>query len=137
MPRPLLSHVDVRVSDRQRSIAFYDEVLGALGFVRRASDGDAWTSYVDAAYGPGSNLARGAADFEWFGFTIDAAPQPNANRIAFIAMTNDEVDRVADTLRRINANAVEGPDFSEGPGYYAVFFEDPDGHRLEVCCRTE
>jgi catechol 2,3-dioxygenase-like lactoylglutathione lyase family enzyme len=26
-----------------------------------------------------------------------------------------------------------GVDYS--PGYYAVFFEDPDGNKLEVCCR--
>ena len=23
----------------------------------------------------------------------------------------------------------------EGPGYYAFFFEDPDGNKLEICCR--
>jgi hypothetical protein len=23
------------------------------------------------------------------------------------------------------------------PGYYAVFFEDPDGNKLEICCREQ
>jgi len=33
---------------------------------------------------------------------------------------------------------VEGPMFNPEyePGYYAIFFEDPCGNRLEVCCRV-
>ncbi len=130
MSRPLLSHVDLRVRDRTRSTHFYDGLFGALGFIRR--DSEQWTSYYD-----GSKAAPGAADFEWFGFTEDASPSPNSNRIAFVATANEEVDRVAGVLRQIGAAAVEGPNYDEGPGYYAVFFEDPDGHRLEVCCRTQ
>jgi catechol 2,3-dioxygenase-like lactoylglutathione lyase family enzyme len=129
MARPLLSHIDLRVRDRVRSKAFYDALLGDLGFIRR--DSEQWTSYFD-----GANAAPGPSDFEWFGFTEDASPVPNSNRIAFVATSNDEVDRVADVLRRIGARNLEGPNYDEGPGYYAVFFEDPDGHRLEVCCRT-
>jgi len=129
MARPLLSHVDLRVRDRARSIVFYDALLGALGFSRR--DGDEWTSYYDPAI-----EAPGPAEFEWFGFTEDRLTSPNSNRIALIALSNAEVERVGALLRRIGAGAVEGPNYDEGPGYYAVFFEDPDGHRLEVCCRT-
>jgi len=129
MARPLLSHVDLRVRDRARSIVFYDALLGALGFSRR--DGDEWTSYYDPAI-----EAPGPAEFEWFGFTEDISASPNGNRIALIALSNAEVERVGALLRRIGAGAVEGPNYDEGPGYYAVFFEDPDGHRLEVCCRT-
>jgi len=57
MPRPLLSHIDLRVRDRSRSTAFYDALLGSLGFRRR--DGEQWTSYYD-----GANEAPGPADFE-------------------------------------------------------------------------
>jgi len=130
MARPLLSHVDVRVRDRARSKAFYDALLGALGFIRR--DSEQWTSYYD-----GGNQAPGPADFEWFGFTEDASAMPNSNRTAFVATSNEDVDRIAEVLRRIGANDVDGPNYDEGPGYYAVFFVDPDGHRLEVCCRTQ
>ncbi len=129
MARPLLSHVDLRVRDRNRSIAFYDALFGALGFSRR--DGDMWTSYYDVSIDRTS-----PADFEWFGFTEDAAATPNLNRIAFVATSNDEVDKVATILRNIGTR-VEGPNYDEGPRYYAIFFDDPDGHPLEVCCRAE
>jgi len=62
---------------------------------------------------------------------------PNSNRIAFVATSNDDVERTAELLRRIGARDVDGPNYAEGPGYYVVFFEDPDGRRLEVCCRTQ
>ena len=128
MGRPLLSHVDVRVRDRKRSSEFYDRLLGSLGFRRR--DSESWTSYYDA-----SITTPGPADYVWFGFTEDARATSNANRIAFIALSNDEVDRVAALLPTIGAGEIEGPNYDEGPSYYAIFFTDPDGNRLEVCCR--
>ena len=38
--------------------------------------------------------------------------------------------------RAAGARNIEGPEVYEEPGYYAVFFEDPDGNKLEVCYRT-
>ncbi|MDQ6930375.1 MAG: VOC family protein [Candidatus Eremiobacteraeota bacterium] len=128
-PRRLLSHIDLRVRDRARSAAFYDQLLGVLGLSRR--DTEDWTSYFDA-----SNKPAGPDEVAWFGFTQDEAVLPNANRIAFLAASNEEVDRVAEILRQIDASNIEGPNYDEGPAYYAVFFGDPDGHLLEVCCRV-
>ncbi|MBV8727461.1 MAG: VOC family protein, partial [Candidatus Eremiobacteraeota bacterium] len=83
-----------------------------------------------------SMTRSGPADFEWLGFTEDVNASPNKNRIAFVATSNDDVEHVAAILREIGAD-VEGPNYDEGPGYYAVFFADPDGNLLEVCCRTQ
>jgi len=129
LKRPLLSHIDLRVRDKARAVAFYDKVLGALGFTR--DDGDEWTSYHDT-----SATRRGPEDFEWFGFTEEPDARPNSNRIGFVAMSNDEVDQVAAILRELGMH-VEGPNYDEGPGYYGVFFADPDGNLLEVCCRIQ
>jgi catechol 2,3-dioxygenase-like lactoylglutathione lyase family enzyme len=126
--RPLLSHIDMRVRDRARSIVFYDALLGALEFTR--GDSTNWTSYFDA-----STNASLPADYEWFGFTQDLEAVPNTNRIAFAALSIESVDRVAAILSNIGASEIEGPNYDEGPTYYAIFFTDPDGHHLEVCCR--
>jgi len=42
------------------------------------------------------------------------------------------------TNPRGGACAVEGPGYCHDytPGYYAVFFEDADGNKWEICCRT-
>lgn len=124
MKRPVLSHADLRVRDRVRATAFYDAVLGALGLIARPSE--EWTSYAPASENEGLG--------DWFGFTEDAAMTPNAGRIAFAAQSCEDVDRVTTVLMEIGAKNIEGPDYDYGPEYYAVFFEDPDGNKLEVCC---
>ena len=34
---------------------------------------------------------------------------------------------------------LKGPEICKdySPGYYAFFFEDPDGNKLEICCREK
>ena len=44
------------------------------------------------------------------------------------------MDRLAELAAQIGARNIEGPLDYEA-GYYAVFFEDPCGNRLEVCHR--
>ena len=68
----------------------------------------------------------------------DHAHQPNATRLAFWAETKEEVDQIAKVAAAAGAKNMEGPMFNPEyePGYYTIFFEDPCGNRLEVCCRT-
>jgi predicted lactoylglutathione lyase len=55
----------------------------------------------------------------------------------FGAETRAEVDRLARLVRKIGGKNLDGPELCPGysPGYYACFFEDPDGNNLEICCR--
>ena len=119
----LISHVDLRVRDRARAEAFYTPLLALLD--ARPRHGETWTSYAVA----------GEGDVHWLGFTEDQAMIPSATRIALLAASRDAVDRVARQLPALGARIIEGPDTSED--YYAVFFEDPDGNRLEVAFPAE
>jgi catechol 2,3-dioxygenase-like lactoylglutathione lyase family enzyme len=40
-------------------------------------------------------------------------------------------------VRQAGGKNLEGPEIcvDYSPGYYAFFFEDPDGNKLEICCR--
>jgi predicted lactoylglutathione lyase len=73
---------------------------------------------------------------EFFGVTESSGHVPNENRIAFWASSMSEVDRLAEVAKHAGARNMEGPMPYE-PGYYAVFFEDPCGNRLEVCHRSK
>jgi len=122
--RRLLSHVDLRVRDRDAAEAFYDVVFAPLKIARSNGDGE-WVSYdaipeVDDAYAT-----------EWFGFTQDADMSPSGTRIALYAASREEVDRVAEAAAEAGALDIERP--GEIYGYYATFFADPDGNKLEVC----
>jgi len=74
---------------------------------------------------------------EFFGVTESSRHIANECRIAFWADSTSEVDRLAEIVVRAGARNVEGPGYYEGHGYYAVFFEDPSGNRLEICHRSE
>jgi catechol 2,3-dioxygenase-like lactoylglutathione lyase family enzyme len=124
-----LDHIDLRVRDLARAKEFYRKLLPALGFICDRSDQEWGTFYA----------AGGDQPEAFFGFTADPQHQPNGNRIAFWANSRADVDQIGELLPQIGARNLEGPELCReySPGYYAVFFEDPDGNKLEVCCREQ
>jgi catechol 2,3-dioxygenase-like lactoylglutathione lyase family enzyme len=125
MPR-ILDHIDLRVPSVERARAFYDRLLPALGFTEWQDVPSGWISYS----APGNPS-------EFFGFIESPGHIPNENRIAFWAESNGAVDALVPLLLEIAAQQIEGPGYDEGPGYYAIFFEDPFGNRLEICHRLQ
>jgi catechol 2,3-dioxygenase-like lactoylglutathione lyase family enzyme len=126
MSRRLFDHIDLRVKNRAAAQKFYAQVLPALGF-RVDKSGEEWGLF--------SAGDEKAVDF--FGFEEEVDHQPNGNRIAFWAESRDAVNKVAEVVRQAGGQNIEGPELclDYSPGYYAVFFEDPDGNKLEVCFR--
>jgi catechol 2,3-dioxygenase-like lactoylglutathione lyase family enzyme len=122
-----LDHIDLRVRDMQVAREFYGKFLPQLGFSHE-SPGDDFHAFFAAGSGKPS---------EFFCFSEHKNHQPNDTRIAFWADTREEVDRVAKLVRDAGGKALEGPEVCEeySPGYYGFFFEDPDGNKLEICCR--
>ena len=120
-------HIDLRVKNLDEAKPFYAQLLPALGFAVENSSHE-WCMW---------QAAPGGGPVEFFGFTEDRNHQPNDNRIAFWAESRREVDRLADAVRQAGGSNVEGPGLCPeySPGYYAVFFEDPSGNKLEICCR--
>jgi catechol 2,3-dioxygenase-like lactoylglutathione lyase family enzyme len=123
----VFDHIDLRVRDRARAQKFYSQILPALGFERDKSE-EEWGTF---------EVQGDGAPMEFFGFTEDANHVPNETRIAFWADTREEVNRVAEIVRAAGGRNLEGPQIwpEYTPGYYALFFEDLDGNKLEVCCR--
>ena len=124
MPRRY-DHIDLRVRSLAEVKPFYAALLPALGFTKDISTGP-WLEY-------GAQDGSAAPDF--FGIIESATHVPNENRIAFWADSIAEVDRLATIVRAAGGRNIEGPAY-EADYYYAVFFEDPTGNRLEVCHRT-
>jgi hypothetical protein len=128
MKSRLFDHIDLRVTNLEAADAFYSVVLPAIGFPKRRVEADS------IAY----DSSRDHSKPEFISLIEDTEHVPNKTRIAFWCDTREEVDQVAAVLSRAKALNVEGPMFNPdyGAGYYAVFFEDPCGNRLEVCCRV-
>ena len=123
--RRCYDHIDLRVRNLAEVRPFYKILLPALGFSREVKV-EGWLQFE-------AEGTDGATEF----FGVTESPQHVANecRVAFAADSISEVDKLAEIAMRAGARNVEGPMYEE-PQYYAVFFEDPCGNRLEVCFRT-
>ena len=127
MKTRLFDHIDLRVKDIARAQKFYAAVLPAIGFTEPEDTGPEWYNF----YAPGEGKR------EFFGFTEDPNHVPNGTRISFWADSREEVDRVAQVVRQAGGKVLEGPELCVDytPNYYAFFWEDPDGNKLEICFR--
>lgn len=126
MKTRIFDHIDLRVADMAAAQEFYDQLLPALGFSEASGDDESRTYQA-----PGDQAEA------FFAFDKAAHHLPNENRIAFWAESRVEVDRLAEVVRQAGGRNLEGPELCReySPGYYAVFFEDPSGNKLEICFR--
>lgn len=122
--RRCFDHVDLRVRSLAGARPFYEALLPALGFTRDAKV-EGWLQFEAAG-------TDGAPEF--FGVTESPRHVANECRVAFWADSIHAVDRLAAIAVQVGARNVEGPAY-EDAHYYAVFFEDPSGNRLEICYR--
>lgn len=124
----LFDHVDMRVANLAAARPLYDALLPAMGYSKINADAES------AGYHPPSE--SGGEPFIWLVEELDH--RPNGTRIAFAAPKREDVDRLAKAAQDAGARAFEAPALIEeyGPNYYAAFFEDTEGNKLEICCRT-
>ena len=139
-----LSHIDISVGYPERSIPFYHALLTNLGYRR-------WTP--DAPDFSGPNPRRAAWSMTYPGgatFGIECRParedakdrtydryEPGPHHLAFHAESPEKVDELYRVMTEMGAEVFDPPaDYSDHPaygaGYYAVFFRDPDGQKIEV-----
>lgn len=124
MMRRRYDHIDLRAPRLADVTPFYEALLPALGFTRKA-DIEGWLQFE----------ASDGDITEFFGVTESSPHVANENRIAFWAESPQKVEALAEVASQAGARNMEGPMPYE-PGYYAVFFEDPCGNRLEICHRS-
>jgi glyoxylase I family protein len=124
-------HVDLVVSSIERSLPFYRELLAPLGFHRIGEVEGERGETIWYLSGPGSSIGLREAQTE---------REPPYDRyavglhhLALEAPSRAAVDERADWLRSRGAEIESGPEeYAYSPGYYAVFFFDPDGLKLEL-----
>jgi catechol 2,3-dioxygenase-like lactoylglutathione lyase family enzyme len=123
----LFDHADARVRSLDKARPLYDALLPAMGFTRTSEDADSICYYR-----PGGDRSA-----PFFCIDLDQEHRPNGTRIALRAGSRAEVDRLAAIAREAGATAFEGPEICEDytPLYYAAFFEDAEGNKLEICYR--
>ena len=132
-----IDHLDLVVSDLERSLAFYTGLLHALGYVRTSEivgERGERVVYIGRIGGMGSvSLRERQSDAHEVPYDRYAI---GIHHIAFTAHSRSAVDERAGWLRAKGATIESGPkEYDYTPGYYALFFHDPDGIKLELVHR--
>ena len=119
-----VDHISIRVSDFVRSKRFYEGLLKFLGFV------------VEGAYDDAAGWHNGKTVF-WIG-AADAEGKKHPFRLGNIGLHHyafelgkrSDVDALYSYLKKEGIEVVDPPG-EYYPDYYAVYFLDPDGIKLE------
>ena len=128
-----IHHLDLSVSNLDRSARFYDRILTRIGYRR-----------IDLS------VTGDSMEFDWaptggedrFSIGLYPASSPNTaydrravgiHHLALRASSRADVDGLYRELLAMNAEILDPPNEypKYEPGYYAVFFLDPDGIKLE------
>ena len=129
MPSSGVHHVDLVVSSFERSLPFYRELLGPLGYTRIGEvEGERGESIW---YLGGAGCAVGLREAQSEG-GVDRY-QLGLHHLAFRAASREVVDERHAWLLGVGTAIESSPrEYGYIPGYYAVFFYDPDGIKLEI-----
>ena len=124
----MLDHLGINCSDLDTAAAFYDKVLGTLGYTRLMDFGEA-IGYGDAK-----------PDF-WLGRQPAEGPAAGPNReihAAFVAKDAAAVRAFFEAATSLGAEVLHEPRFwpEYHDAYYGAFVRDPDGNNVEAVCHT-
>jgi glyoxylase I family protein len=137
-PLSKISHVDLVVSSIERSLPFYRGLLEPIGWTGlsevRGERGE--TIHYLSVEGPGVaalGLRERRSDARGAPYDRYAV---GVHHVGFDVPSREVVDERARWLHDTGAAIESGPaEYDYTPGYYAVFFYDPDGIKLELLHR--
>jgi glyoxylase I family protein len=122
-------HVDLVVSSIERSLPFYTELLGPLGYSRVGEVEGERGETIWYLSGPGTSLGLREAQSD----SPHDRYSVGLHHLAFEADSRAEVEERAAWVRTRNVEIESDPqEYAYQPGYYAFFFYDPDGIKLEI-----
>ena len=120
----------------ERSLPFYTGLLKPLGWRGvREVEGERGET-IHYLWGPNLRGSLGLREAQGPGHGPDRY-EIGLHHVAFGARSRKLVDRCASWLGDQDIQIESGPkEYDYTPGYYAVFFYDPDGLKLEVLHRS-
>jgi catechol 2,3-dioxygenase-like lactoylglutathione lyase family enzyme len=133
-----LGHVDLVCDDIVRSLEFYADVFGPLGltepFLVEGERGEQIHYLRFPAAGSGSLGLRQALDEQEF-----LLYAPGLHHLAFAVESENDVDGAHARALAAGGEVLHPPRRwpEYHPAYYATFFLDPDGFRIEVAAARD
>ena len=135
--KPVIDHIQITVKDLNVAETFYDELMPILGFDINLKIKGAVKEYefdvieyIHPQLAIGINSPRKA-----FKDDLIHRRKPGAlHHLAFRASSRAEVDQLYLKIKETKANIINPPKFypQHGESYYALFFKDLEGIKLEI-----
>lgn len=122
-----LDHIYIAVSDLALAEAYYDRVFPHLGFRKNkfTIGGEDHVQYFNRHFGYVLRPAHHDKEHDSY--------SPGLHHLCFRVESVADVTAAATALRAAGIDVSEPRNFPEyAPDYWAIFFSDPDGIRLEV-----
>ena len=120
----MIGYVTLGTNDLDRAAKFYDALLAELG-AGRFMEGDHFIAWSAGQSSPGIGLTK----------PFDGKPATIGNgvMVALVVDSKDKVDRIYAKALELGATD-EGAVGPRGEGFYAGYFRDLDGNKLNVFC---
>ena len=123
----MIGYVTVGTNDLARAASFYDALLGEIG-AKRYMESDKFIAWAVRPDQPALGVI--------LPHDGKAANVGNGTMVAMIVDSTDKVDRLYKKAMELGAKC-EGPAGPRGPGFYAGYFRDLDGNKLNFFCMTQ
>jgi predicted lactoylglutathione lyase len=120
----MIGYVTLGVRDLKRGAAMYDAIAREMG-VGRMMEGERFIAWGE----PGGAAGLGIA------LPFDGRPQSWGNGVMVALQAKDagHVKRIYDIAIQ-HGSTDEGAPGDRGGGFYAAYFRDPDGNKLNAFC---
>ena len=122
----MIGYVTLGTNDIKRSAAFYDKLLGEIG-AKRIMDFETFIVWGNSPTQAGLSVTKP--------FDGNPATVGHGVMVALVVKEPAQVDKVYRKAIELGAKD-EGPAGPRGSGFYAGYFRDPDGNKLNVFCMT-
>lgn len=118
----MIGYVTLGTNDLPRAAKFYDALLATIG-AKRFMESDRFIAWGTSPTAPGLGLTKP--------FDGKPATVGNGVMVALVVDSSAKVDALYRKAMELGASD-EGPPGPRGDGFYAGYFRDPDGNKLNA-----
>jgi len=120
----MIGYVTLGTNDLQRAAAFYDALLGTIG-AKRAMEMERFIAWATA---PNTPMLAVITPYDGKPATVG-----NGVMVALMVGSKEQVEAVHRKALELGGRD-EGAPGPRGPGFYAGYFRDLDGNKLNAFC---
>ncbi len=124
----MLHHVELYVSDLEKSLSFWGWLLAELGYSEYQSWEQGKSFILGSTYLVFVQTEKKHLDIPYH------RCKTGLNHLAFFAKSREHVDELTEALKQKNITILyqDRHPYAGGKDYYAVYFEDPDRIKVEL-----